>query len=207
MNRFPAKDTCRMAAIASVACMAIALTAPAKAEERAIPDTYLAATTNMTPADVELKADILHWSTDEERAGVVAALGSDDPSAALGELPSMGAIWRSNSSVGNAIKYAHRTRTPDGAEVVTLVTDRRIGYSHFIPWEADAPVTDESPEYSVIEMVVGGDAGYGTMSLSADIRIDTANNLISLEPGDGEPLLTNARMAPKPYWASDVSTE
>ncbi len=84
------------------------------------------------------------------------------------------------------------------------MTDRRIGYSHFRPWEADAPATDASLEYSVVDMTVGGaNAGHGTLSLSAEVDIDLETNSISLDRGDSEPLLTNVRMAPKPYWASE----
>ena len=178
--------------------------APAAAQERVVPDTYLAVTTNMTPADVEIKADILRWSTETEREAVIEALQGDDPSAALGELPSLGAIWRSNSAVGNSIKYAHRTETADGGEIVTLVTDRRIGYSHFRPWEADIPGTDASLDYSVVTMTIGArNEGHGTLSLAAEVVVDPESNLVSLSQGDGASLLTNVRMAPKPYWARE----
>jgi hypothetical protein len=40
------------------------------------------------------------------------------------------------------------------------------------------------------------------MSLSAPVTIDADAGLVSLEPVDAPPLLTNVREAPKPYWAS-----
>jgi len=203
MTRLQQAKTSHFAAIAAAIAFSAAGTAFAAAQERTVPDTYLAVTTNMTPADIELKADILHWADDSERAAVIAALQSEDPSAALRELPSMGAIWRSNSSIGNSIKYAHRAEMPDGSQIVTLVTDKRIAYSTFRPWTANTPSAAEPLDYSVVELNLGGAGeGRGTLSLNAAVRIDPEANLISLDRGDLEPLLTNVRLAPKPYWAT-----
>ena len=174
-----------------------------EAQDRVVPDTYLATTVNMTPTDVELKADILRWSTDEERAAVVAVLDSEeDPAAALRSLPSMGVVWRSNSAVGHSVKYAHRVQSDDGKTHVTLLTDRAIGSTSFEPWTADDPAADAPLDYSVIELTIGdGSAGIGTMSLAAAISIDADTNTISLDSGDSSPILTNVTLAPKPYWA------
>ena len=198
------KGLLSLAAVCATLAFSTFASLAAGADERVVPDTYLAVTTNMKPADVELKIDILHWSNEDQRHAVIAALQTEDPSGALRELPSMGAIWRSNSSVGNAVKYAHKTAAADGGEIVTLVTDRPIGYSNFQPWQADAPATNKSLDYSVVELVVGGtDAGHGTLSLAAEIAIDADMNLVSLDRGDKAPLLTDVRLAPKPYWANE----
>ena len=192
-----------LAALAIAVPFAIAGLQSAGAQERVIPDTYLAITTNMTPADVEIKADVLGWSTDAEREAVIAALQSEDPSAALSDLPSKGAVWRMNSAVGTSIKYAHREPLDDGGERITLVTDRRIAYTSFKPLVAANPATDKALEYSVVEMTVGGpNSGEGTLSLSAEVNLDAASNRVSLDRANGAPLLTNVRMAPKPYWAT-----
>ena len=194
----------RIAALGITACATLAVAAGVFADERVVPDTYLAVTANMTPADVELKADILRWSTPTDREAVIAALQSEEPSIALRELPSMGVIWRSNSSVGNAVKYAYKTETGDGGQSVTLVTDRPLGYSHYQPWQADEPTSVESLEYSVVELTVGStNNGQGTLSLAATVAIDTDANLVTLDRGDSTPLLTNVRLAPKPYWAQE----
>jgi hypothetical protein len=199
-------ETARVATIAIALILGIAaLAAPASAQDQPVPDTFLALTTNMTPADAELKADVIRWSTDEERAAVIAALQSDDdPAAALKELPTVGVVWRSGSAVGHSIKYAHRGEAANGGERITLVTDRPIGFTSFRPWEADAPATDAALDYSVVEMTIdGGDAGRGTMSLSAPVVIDADAGLVSLAPVEAPPLLMNVREAPKPYWASE----
>lgn len=181
------------------------LAVSAVSQDRPVPDTYLAVTVNMTPADVELKSDVIRWSTDDERGAVIAALQSEeDPAQALRELPTVGVVWRSGSAVGHSIKYAQRAETADGRQRVTLVTDKAIGATSFVPWKADNPVTDESLDYSVVEMIVGdGTTGEGTMSLSANVLIDSNTGTLSLDPAGGAPLLTNVRLAPKPYWAKE----
>lgn len=170
-----------------------------QAQERKVPDTYKATTVNMSPAQVELKIDVMQWSTDDAREAVVAALGADEPVAALRELPTLGVVWRNGSAVGHSIKYAHRTTLSDGSEQVTLVTDRAIGATSFVPWTADDPATDEALEYSVLEMTTNGD---GTMSLAADVMIDAESSTVSLESGTGMPLLADVRKEPPPYWAN-----
>ena len=64
-----------LGALAILAAGAL-LAAGVAAEERPVPDTFTAVTTNMQPADVELKADILAWSTAEQRQQVIAALAA-----------------------------------------------------------------------------------------------------------------------------------
>lgn len=187
---------CTLTVVAAAAVIGSVL-ASAAAQERQVPDTYKAVTVNMTPPDVELKADVLRWSSDEDRAAVVAALGQDDPAAALRDLPTLGVVWRSGSAVGHSIKYAYRTESADGDETLTFVTDKAIGASSFSPWAANAPATDTELGYSVIEMTTNGE---GTMSLAAPVVIDNAANLISLDT-DTQAILTNVRKEPLPYWA------
>lgn len=170
------------------------------AQERQVPDTYTAVTTHMTPADVEIKADILQWSSDEERAAVVAALTeAEDPVAALQELPTLGVVWRSGSAVGHAIKYAVRETGANGSETITLVTDKRVGSTSFNAWTAEDGVATP-PDYSVLVLSTGGDRE-GTMSLAAEVVIDAEANTVSLARGEGTPVLTNVTRQPPPYWA------
>ena len=187
--------------IALVALLSLAYldAGAASAQDRPDPDRYTAVTQNMTPGDLEIRADVLHWSTDEQRAAVIAALGEEDPSKALTQLPTMGVVWRNGSAVGNSIKYAHREMAPDGTEVVTLITDKRIGGSSFTPWKANDGATD-TLGYSVVEMRTNGD---GTTSLAAEVRIDADSGLVSLDRGARAPLLHEVRKQPTPYWARE----
>jgi hypothetical protein len=178
----------------------LSLPAPAFAQERRIPETYTGITANMTPAGIELKADILEWSTDAQRQAAVAALtDADDPVAALRALPTLGVVWRSDSAVGAAIKYAERRTGSDGSETVTRVTDKRVDSTSFNPWSADAAEVSTRHPYSVIEFSTGN--GTGTLALAAAVRIDTDNARVSLDRSGGAPVLAAVRKAPKPYWA------
>ncbi len=184
------------------ATAALAVQPGAAAEQRQVPDTYTMLTTHMTPADVGLKADIIRWSTDQERAAVVAALtGADDPVAALRELPTVGVVWRDGSAVGHSVKYAHRETRADGTETITLVTDKRIGSTSFAPWTAETPAQETPLGYSVVEMTTG-EPGMGTMSLAAKIVIDAAAGTVGLDHSSGTPVLTDVKLQPKPYWAA-----
>ena len=187
-------------ALTFVAAAAVFGSAPALclAQERPVPDTYKAVTVNMSPADVELKADVLHWSDEAGREAVIDALGQEDPGKALRELPTLGVVWRSGSAVGHSIKYAARKMTADGAEMLTFVTDRAVGATSFSPWTADDPATDTQLGYSVIQMTTNGE---GTMSLAAPVVIDAATHMVSLDTSNGTAILTNVRKEPKPYWA------
>jgi hypothetical protein len=191
---------------AGVVALVFALTSLpglAAAQERKVPETYTAVTTHMTPADVEIKADILDWSTDEQRAAVVAALSeAEDPAAALRDLPTLGVVWRSGSAIGSSIKYAVRESAADGSETITLVTDKRVGATSFSPWTADDPAIESPPAYSVIELNTGN-AATGSMSLAAAVVIDAAGNTVALDPAGSTPVLTAVAKAPKPYWAAN----
>ena len=183
-----------------VVAAGLTLAAGLCAQERKVPDTYTALTTNMTPQDVQLKADILDWSSEAQRAAAIEALGAEDPVAALRELPTLGIVWRSGSVVGHSVKYAHRTELDDGSERIVLVTDRRIGSTSFTPWRANDAPDAEPLDYSVIELRTGSSGG-GTLLLGADLVIDADASSITLDAGGREPLLTEVTKQPKPYWA------
>ncbi len=163
-------------------------------------DRYTAVTTAMTPKNVTLRMSLLRWSDDAGRADVVAALGAADANAALLKLPTLGYVWLSSSPVGFAVKYAHRSATPDGGERVTFVTEKRLDYYYFKKWAPNPPIAAKDTAYGVVELYLDAHGqGTGTFSLAADVEVDTANALVSL--ADGAPrLLANAQLEPKPYW-------
>ena len=182
--------------------LAAGLSGAAVAQERRVPETYTAVTQNMTPAGVELRADVLNWSTDEERAAAIEAMAAEDPRAALTALPTAGVVWRTGSPVGHAIKYAHRREIPDGGEVVTLVTDRPIGSSSFTPWVAEPPA-ETALAYSVVELAVpAAGSGEGTMAIAAEVRIDAAAATVALDRSGRTAVLGDVVKQPKPYWAT-----
>lgn len=144
--------------------------------------------------------------TDESDEAEVADV-PDEPTASelLSELPSVGAVWLDGSGAGYAIKYAHRTATGEGGELVTLVTDRAVGSYSFRPWEPETSTATTSIDYSVIELRLDSSGnGVGTMSLAADVSLDEEADTVSLVIEDGTPnILTDVALQPKPYWATD----
>lgn len=176
------------------------------AATRPVPDTFTATTTHMTPAGVTLKIDVLEWSDGEARAAAIDALAdAGDVSAALRELPTIGYVWPSGSSVGYSLKYAHRESTADGTERVTFVTDRALGSYSFRPWSADSPTSTAALDYSVIELELS-DSGTstGTLSLAHAVTLDDEAQTVSLAAAsEADPLLNAVARVPKPYWARE----
>ena len=174
----------------------------AESQGPVLPDRFTAATTSMTPRDLGLRLDVREWSDEASRAAVLAALGEADAQKALASLPTIGYVWQNGSGVGYALKYAHRVSTPQGQRV-TFVTDRRLGSYEFKPWAVDPPAARPELAYSVIELYLDErGSGDGTMSLGADVTLDAANAIVSLDAKGAPHLLANARLEPKPYWAS-----
>lgn len=170
---------------------------------RSAPDTYTATTVAMTPADLELRIDVLEWSDEAGRSAAVAALQNpSEVTAALQKLPTLGYVWRSGSGVGYALKYAHRVPTPEG-ERLTFVTDKPLGAYDFEPWTAEAAAKSSDLAYSVIELYLDESGrGDGTLSLAAEVQLQPEAGLVSLKTNDGAPhLLKDAEHQPKPYWA------
>ena len=139
-------------------------------------------TANMTPEGLELRIDVLRWSSEAERRSVVDRLtGAGDAEAGLADLPTVGYVWPADLGVGYALKYAHQVVASDGSERITLVTDRRLGTFGRETWQvAGTDAGAEDSDVSVVELRVDGDgAGSGTTSLAAGWTAEGA--LVSLE--------------------------
>jgi hypothetical protein len=120
-----------------------------------------------------------------------------------GNHPTAGVVWRSGSAVGHSIKYAQRQLAADGGETVTLVTDKPIGSTSFTPWVAE-PSSDPVLAYSVVELdVPAAGSGEGTLSLAAEVRIDTGAGTVALDRGNRAALLKDVAKQPGPYSATD----
>jgi hypothetical protein len=99
------------------------------------------------------------------RLGPEAALA-----AAVGNTPSLGTLW-SSETTGYSIHYASKATGADGGDVITLVTDRRLGSSNTL-WR---PVGGQpSPyDFSVIELHVNARGeGEGKASISGKVVVD-----------------------------------
>lgn len=179
------------------------LLASGSALQAAQPDKFTATTVNMTPAGTALRIDVIDWPDDAARTSIVSVLaGGPDDSGTVSELPTVGYVWPSGSSVGYALKYAHRAMTADGGERITVVTDRPIGAYSFEPWQANGGETSDAQTYSVIELSFDSEGnGRGTMSLAAEVSFDQDLHTVFLDrDASRQDVLTDVRREPKPYW-------
>lgn len=185
------------------AAIAVSDLALAQTAERPAPDTFEATTSAMSPERVTLRVVVREWSDAAARIGVAEVLSeSADATTALAELPSVGVVWRSGSGVGHALKYAYREQTASGQERLTFVTEKPIDSYSFKPWEV--PGRDAEPlGYTVIELLLDeSGSGTGTLSLAAEVGVDTGSGAISLvTEADTPAVLAGARELPPPYWA------
>ena len=207
-----------------VAPVVLPADAAGQAEDKTVPETYTARTANMEPDGEEIKFSVLRWSSDGERqatasvlsdirdaAQVAAVEGADQSAEALDEalarlqeLPSVGYLWPGSSSVGYALKYAHRLAGASGGERIAFVTDRPLGAFGRAPWAA-AGVEPPEAGYAVIELRLDTEGqGEGKMSLAAEVTLDAATGSIALGGYEGAPtLLQDVTHEPPPYWARD----
>lgn len=188
-----------------VAAVSLAVPQGVGAQQRPVPDTYLATTTNMTPDGLAIKINVLDWLDEEARAAVVAALDGEDVSETLTELPTVGYLWVDGSPVGYALKYAHRTAT-DAGERITVVTTPVLGHYGLEDWVPNGQSASPAYDYSVVELDVGA-LGSGTASLAANVVLDTEAALVTLDSDGSEPLFTGVIKEDPPYWAKEGSAE
>ena len=184
--------------------LAALLLAPAAFAQKPAPETYEATLTGVSATGITLKIEILKWSDDAGREAVVAALGEENELAkALDKLPSIGAVWQSGSAVGHSVKYAHRVTDAGGTQHITLVTTKPLDSYSFKPWTLTSGTAPPRLPYGVIELKMDSKGGgTGTLSLAAEVAIDSATHTVSLKTGSGTPtLLTGVKLVPKPYWA------
>ncbi len=186
----------------ATAGLAALLLAPAAFAQKPAPETYEATLTGVSATGVTLKIEILNWSDDAGREAVVGALGEENELAkALDKLPSIGAVWQTGSAIGLSVKYAHRVTEADGAQHITLVTTKPLDAYSFKPWTLTSGTAAPRLPYGVLELTLDGKGnGTGTLSLAAEVAIDTAAHTVGLKTG-APTLLTGVKLEPKPYWA------
>jgi hypothetical protein len=184
--------------------LAALLLASAAFAEKPAPETYEATLTGVSATGITLKIEILKWSDAAASEAVVAALGEENELAkALDKLPSIGAVWESGSAVGHSVKYANHVTDADGTQHVTLVTTKPLDSYSFKPWTLTSGTAAPRLPYGVLELKLDGKGnGTGTLSLAAEVAIDTTAHTVSLKTASGTPtLLTGVKLVPKPYWA------
>jgi hypothetical protein len=102
----------------------------------------------------------------------------------LQDMPRVGYL-RTPNSIGYDIHFARKRPGEDGGEIITLATDRYIGF-----WEAaNRPRTVDYP-FTVVEIRMGKDGeGEGKMSLATKITGSKEGKMITLENYQSQPVL------------------
>jgi hypothetical protein len=130
---------------------------------------------------------IERYSTDAERDRLLTALREQGPEKLLSTLQSLPRVGylRTPNSIGYDIKYARKHKGEDGGEVITMTTDRYIGF-----WEArNRPRSIDYP-FTLVEVRLGPEGtGEGKMSLATKITLDKRNNTMVLEDYKSQPVL------------------
>ncbi|HKH71877.1 MAG TPA: hypothetical protein VKA59_11045 [Vicinamibacterales bacterium] len=168
-----------------------------------------------------LTIELFRWSTDVERAPLLAALAAPPPvppgaapaapagragraarggraaapplspierlTNAIKAAPTVGFIW-GDGPTGYSIKYAWRASSPNTAERVVLVTDRRLG-ANVTSWPA--PVASSvGAEFTVVEMRIDGKGvGEAKSSLTSPLVVDATANTIAIDKYADAPVL------------------
>ena len=161
-----------------------------------------------------LTITLSRWSTEAERATLVAAFAAPAPpavdgraggrgrgrgapppppspfakqSAAIKAAPTLGYIW-TEGVTGYSIKYAWRSPATEDNERIVLVTERRLD-SHAPDWALAAGAADEA-DFTVIELRIDRlGVGEGKTSLTTKVAIDAAANTLALDGYAAAPAL------------------
>lgn len=174
-----------------LAIVAMVLAAGALVGARAAAERYTAFAVNMgspgRAAAGQVEFVVERWSTDAERDRLLNTLFDKGPEKLLDvlqEMPRVGYL-RTPNSIGYDIHFARKRPGEDGGEVITLATDRYIGF-----WEAaNRPRTVDYP-FTVVEIRIDKNGeGEGKLSLATKITGDKNAKMITLENYQSQPVL------------------
>ena len=140
-------------------------------------------------ADESLASDRIAQQTEElerltkERDALVKK-GADKLLDVLQDMPAAG-HFGAPGQLSWDLRFAWKTRLPEGGERVVLVTDRRIGV-----WEATRQPRSFDYPFTVIELRLNAEGeGEGKMSLATKVIHDKDNNTITLENYQLQPVM------------------
>jgi hypothetical protein len=170
-----------------------------------------------TRAEAPLTVELFRWSTDAERAPLLAALSAPPPAppapatpaagrggrggrgaapplsplarltGAVKKAETLGYIW-GDGVTGYSIKYAWRSPATDATERIVLVVDRRLGANTPDGGPAAGAVADA--DFTLIEMRIDGKGrGEGKTSLTAAVVVDAEAQTLALDGYAAAPAL------------------
>lgn len=178
----------KMARMCLAAAAVAALSVIASAQTAGSPERFTAMAVNMNQGGAgTVEIAVTRWSTDADRTKLLSTLREKGPEKLLDVLQSMPRVgyFRTPSSIGYDIHYAHHVPLPEGGERVVLATDRRIGF-----WEASHQPRSIDYPFTIIELRMNADGeGEGKISLATKIVEDKKTNSIVLENYQTQPVL------------------
>jgi len=159
--------------------LAAAFLAPAVLESRQQEKfTGFAINTNSGPSTATVVFTVTRWSTDAERAQLLAIIKENkDPTdkllRALQKLPKVGYI-RTPDRLAWDLHYARQSPLDEGGRQIVLATDRPIGF-----WEARNQPRSYDYPFTIVQVHLDrNDTGSGKILAGTKIYIDKKNNLV-----------------------------
>ena len=140
--------------------------------------TGFAINMNSGPSTATLDFTIERWSTDAERAQLLAIIKENkDPNdkllKALQKMPRVGYI-RGTNTLAWDLHYARQTPLDEGGRQIVLATDRPINF-----WEARNQTRSMDYPFTILEMRFDKtDKGEGKILAGTKIYVDKKNNLV-----------------------------
>jgi hypothetical protein len=180
----------------ATAVLAAWLTTGLAAQTHGQPEDFTAvaiANNNLGSGAGTVQISVDRWSTDAERARLIAALREKGPRAmmdALQDMPRTGFI-RTPDSLGHPLHFAYQTKGEDGGRRIVIATDRPIAF-----WEHWSGSRTVDYPFTVIQMNIGPD-GRGTGTLSEATRILAYGDIIELENFASAPIMLKDIQAEK----------
>lgn len=159
--------------------LAAVIAAPAVLESRQQEKfTGFAINTNSGPSTATVDFTVTRWSTDAERAQLLAIIKENkDPTdkllRALQKLPKVGYI-RTPDRLAWDLHYARQSPLDEGGRQIVLATDRPIGF-----WEARNQPRSYDYPFTIVQVHLDrNDTGSGKILAGTKIFIDKKNNLV-----------------------------
>jgi hypothetical protein len=163
-----------------------------KKEEKPKPYRFTAFAVNMNSGPKAGMIDIVieRLTTDEERAGLIAAFvegGQDALLKALQKVKPRVGFMRTPNSLGYDLQYAYRFVNSDGTSRVVIGTDRPINF-----WEASRQPRSIDYPFTIIEMRLDTKGeGEGRMAAGTKISKSKDGKTIELENYGISPVALN----------------
>ena len=151
-----------------------------------------------TGANAVVDINIDRWSTAKERELLITTMVEKNSDALLRELQKMPSHGRfripglqgpdpHQLRLGNPLRYAWQTPTPEGGRRIVIATDRYIGFAE----ARNQPRTIDYP-FTLFEIRVNkAGEGEGKMAVATKISFDKKKNAIELENYGSEPVRLN----------------